>query len=37
MRIGVCFEWQIVSDVCSGPHDESVSFLITENGVIEVK
>ncbi len=34
MKIGICFELQIVDDVLAQPHDQKVDFVVTENGVI---
>jgi len=36
LRIGVCFETQIVEDVLVGPHDEKVDFIVTEKRAIPV-
>lgn len=36
LRIGVCFETQIVEDVLVGPHDEKVEFIVTEKRAIPV-
>ncbi len=36
LRIGVCFESQIVGNVYAEPHDEKVNFVLTEFGATEV-
>lgn len=36
LRIGVCYEMQIVEDVFVGPYDEKVDFVVTEKRAIEV-
>lgn len=35
LRIGVCFEMQIVEDVFVGPYDEKVDFIVTEKRAIK--
>ena len=37
LRIGICFEMQIVDDVFALPHDEKVDLLVTEKGAIGSK
>jgi 5-formyltetrahydrofolate cyclo-ligase len=36
LRIGVCFESQIVGNVFAEPHDQRVNFVVTEFGATEV-
>ncbi|MCD6422990.1 MAG: 5-formyltetrahydrofolate cyclo-ligase [Elusimicrobia bacterium] len=37
IKVGVCFELQIVDEIKANPHDVGVDFIITEKRILEIK